>query len=102
MISSLDTLHLLASVLALLVAVLTFYNAARFKTGILAQSTYLASLGMLLIGLSFFVLVLPVSLSELLQVNGIDAWVVANICFMIGFLMLGLSSYLIFRMSRIK
>ncbi len=102
MISSFDTLHLLATVLALMVALLTFYNASRFNTGILAQSTYLASLGMVLIGLSFFVLILPPSLSEAFQVNGADAWIVANICFMIGFLILGLSSYLIFKMSRIK
>ncbi len=86
-----------AAVLALLVSVLTLYNAAKLRSGIIAVATYASGTGMVLVAAGFF-----------LQLNGgliSDrelAELVYNLALIAGFCLMGVGSFKIFQMSRIK
>lgn len=91
-----DTVQWVALTIAPLVSLLTLYNAARLRTGVLAMSTYAFGGGMLFLAAGFFLLNFPlgVSLSNLVTMY--------QVFFLIGFILLGWGSYQIYKMSRIK
>lgn len=82
--------------LALIVSLLTLFNAAKLKTGVLAMSTYAFGGGMLLLSAAFLLIFLP------LTVNPETAGFVSSTFFTIGFLLLGFGSFKIYQMSQIK
>ncbi len=86
----------IATVLALIVSLLTMFNAAKLKTGILAISTYAFGGGMLFLAGSFLLTALPLTVEPDL------AELVSRILFLVGFVLLGFGSYKIYTMSQIK
>lgn len=86
----------LAASLAFVVSLLTLSNAARLRSGVLAVSTYLFGGGMLSLSAAFFLMVIP----EIITNEGV--WLMHIIFFTVGFLLLGLGSFKIYQMSRIK
>ncbi len=91
-----DLTQWIALTLAAVVSLLTLYNAARLKTGIIAMSTYAFGGGMLFLSAGFFLLNFPVGVPLDTLVTMYRAF------FLIGFILLGLGSYQIYKMSRIK
>lgn len=86
----------LALILAFLVSLLTLYNAARLKSGILAISTYAFGAGMLSLSLGFMFLVFPGWAGEQITITAY------HLLFILGFALLGWGSFQIYRMSNIK
>ena len=86
-----------AAVLASLVSILTLYNAARLKSGILAVSTYATGTGMVLVAGGFFLQLDPglINDPELAEI-------VYNLALIAGFCLMGGGSFKILQMSRIK
>src|SRR5690348_11960765 len=81
-----------AAILAFLVSLLTLYNAARLRIGILALATVFSGAGMLSISGAFFILASNNQLNDSLT---------SNILFVVGFLLLGYSSFRIYTMSKV-
>ncbi len=91
-----DLMQWVALTIASLVSLLTLYNAARLKTGVLAMSTYAFGGGMLFLAAGFFLLNFPL---------GVDLSILVTMYrtfFLIGFILLGWGSWQIYQMSRIK
>lgn len=82
--------------LAFFVSLFTLSNAARLKTGILAISTFAFGAGMMALAAGFFLLTLPAWISPE------NAKIAYKVFFVIGFIFLGLGSYKVYRMSKIK
>ena len=91
-----DFIQWIGITVAALVSLLTLYNAARLRTGVLAVSTYAFGGGMLFLAAGFFLLNFPlgVDLSSLVTMY--------RTFFLIGFILLGWGSYQIYQMSRIR
>ncbi|MCL5784982.1 MAG: hypothetical protein M1142_06560 [Patescibacteria group bacterium] len=88
--------RLLAVAMAFLVSLLTLYNAARLRQGILAVSTYAFGAGMLSLSLGFLALAAPAwADSDTISLT-------YHLLFILGFALLGFGSFKIYRMSRIK
>lgn len=85
----------LITFLAFVVSLLTLYNAARLRTGILAVATYASGAGMLCVSTAFLLLVLPG------WVASETATILHQILLLVGFLLLGFGSYKIYKMSRV-
>lgn len=84
-----------ATALASVVGLLTLYNAAKLKTGILAVATYAFGAGM-------FCLAGGLLLRTILNSqNAGSADLVFNSLFFVGFALLGYGSYRIYQMSKI-
>lgn len=91
-----DFVQWIALTIAALVSLLTLYNAARLKTGVLAMSTYAFGGGMLFLSAGFFLLNFPLGV-------GLESLVTMyRTFFLIGFILLGWGSYQIYQMSQIK
>lgn len=90
-----DLIQWAALTIAALVSLLTLYNAARLRTGVLAMSTYAFGGGMLFLAAGFFLLNFPlgVDLGSLVAMY--------RIFFLIGFILLGWGSYQIYKISRV-
>lgn len=83
------------ALLALLVSLLTLYNAVKLKSGVLAVATYAFGGGMLCLSAAALLLAFP--LFSLPQLGSI----VQDVLFIIGFLLLGFGSYKIYSMSKV-
>ncbi|RJO60715.1 hypothetical protein C4544_04560 [candidate division WS5 bacterium] len=94
-ITLIDFIQWFAVVLASLVSLLTLYNAAKLRSGVLAMATYAFGAGMLCLAAAFFLLAIP-DLNSSLTVD----WLY-RILFVIGFSMLGLGSFKIYKMSQV-
>lgn len=86
----------LSVTLAAVVSLLTLYNAAKLKTGVLAISTYAFGGGMLFLSAAFLLLTLPIGADPEM------ADLVSKLLFFAGFLLLGFGSWKIYKMSQIK
>lgn len=83
------------ALLALLVSLLTLYNAVKLKSGILAVATYAFGGGMLCLSAALLLLAFPLlSASEFGEI-------VQDMLFVGGFLLLGFGSYKIYQMSHV-
>lgn len=82
--------------LAFVVSLLTLYNAARLKTGMLAVSTYMAGSGMIFLAAGLFLVTSTVVWADL-NVMSLTNYVL----FIIGFVFLGLGAFKIYQMSRV-
>lgn len=91
-----DTSQWMAAMLAFLVSLLTMYNAAKLRRGVLAVSTYAFGTGMLSLALGFLVIAAP-AWSDHETIN-----LVYHLLFIVGFALLGFGSFKIYRMSQIK
>lgn len=80
--------------LAVTVSLLTLYNAARLRTGVLAISTYAFGGGMLCLSAAFFLLSVP-ALADAVTVG-----LAYRVLFIAGFVLLGFGSFKIYLMSR--
>lgn len=90
-----DITQWIALTISSLVSLLTLYNAARLRTGILAMSTYAFGGGMLFLAAGFFLLNFPLGV-------GLESLVTMyRVFFLTGFILLGWGSYQIYRMSRV-
>lgn len=85
----------LCAVLSFLVSLLTLYNAAKLKTGILAVSTYAFGAGMLALSVGFLFLATP-DWATPQTVN-----LLYRLSFILGFALLGFGSYKIYKMAKI-
>lgn len=85
-----------ALILAFLVSLLTLYNAAKLRSGILAISTYAFGVGMLCLSVALALLVLPYSL------NPDPEGLFYKLFFIIGFLFLAFGSFKVYSMSHLK
>lgn len=83
------------ALLALLVSLLTLYNAVKLKSGVLAEATYAFGGGMLCLSAATLLLAFP--LFPLSQMGDF----VQNILFGAGFILLGIGSFKIYSMSKI-
>lgn len=90
-----DIIQWIGLTVASLVSLLTLYNAARLRTGVLAMSTYAFGGGMLFLAAGFFLLNFPLGVDLSSLVNMYRAF------FLIGFILLGWGSYQIYKMSRV-
>lgn len=88
--------EVVALMLAFLVSLLTLYNAAKLKTGVLAVSTYSFGAGMLALSLGFLTLAAPAWADK--EVMSL----VYYLLFTLGFALLGFGSYKIYQMSQVK
>lgn len=95
-VSLLEILKWLAAILAFLVSLLTLYNAARLRQGVLAVSTMSFGLGMLSLAMGLLLTTSP-------------AWAEPEIIskvyyglFILGFFLLGFGSLKVYSMSKIK
>lgn len=83
------------ALLALLVGLLTLYNAVRLKSGILAVATYAFGGGIFCLSAALLLLAFPLfpasEFGEMVQ-SGL---------FMTGFILLGIGSYKIYSMSKL-
>jgi hypothetical protein len=78
------------------VSLLTLYNAARLRTGILAVSAYASGAGMLSLSAGLFLLTMSFN-------GGIsDIPTIYYSLFIIGFIFLGAGAFKIYQMSRIR
>lgn len=91
-----EVTELVALLLSFLVSLLTLYNAARLKTGVLAVSTYAFGAGMLALSLGFLTLAAPAWADKEVMSLGF------YFLFTLGFALLGFGSFKIYQMSQIK
>ena len=96
MVSLSEVLQWIAVSLAFLVSLLTLYNAARLRQGILAVSTVSFGLGMLSLSMGFLLAISP-SLADPETITAVN-----YALFILGFFLLGLGSFKIYKMSQIK
>lgn len=94
--STSELLSWIGITLALVVSLLTLFNAAKLKTGVLAMSTYAFGGGMLFLSASYLLVSLPIGA----QPETADF--VSKILFLVGFILLGFGSWKIYQMSQIK
>ena len=90
-----DPAQWMAAVLAFVVSLLTLYNAARLRQGIIAVSATASGVGMLLLAFGFLLLATQGGTES-------DWMTMYNISFILGFLFLGFGSFKIYQMSKIK
>lgn len=90
-----DLIQWLGLTIAAIVSLLTLYNAARLRSGVLAMSTYAYGGGMLCIAAGFFLLVTPFG------TNFDSVIAMHKALFLAGFILLGWGSYQIYKMSRV-
>lgn len=81
--------------IAFIASLLTLYNAAKLRTGILAISTYAFGAGMLCLSTGFALTTLPITSDPVTLLT------VSRVLFFAGFVLLGLGSYKIYQMSKI-
>ncbi len=94
-LSLIDITFWSATLLSSIVGLLTLYNAAKLKTGILAVATYSFGAGM-------FCLAGSLLLKTLLNNQSQDSVnLITNCLFLVGFAFLGYGSYRIYQMSKI-
>lgn len=93
-VSAYEASGLIIALIAFLVSILTMYNAAKLKTGIIAASTVSFGIGMLCLSAGFFLLALPPWI-------GSDP-ILYRVLFAVGFIFLGWGSYKIFKMAQIS
>ena len=90
-----EFLEWLAAILSFLVSLLTLYNAAKLKTGILAVSTYAFGAGMLSLAVGLLFISTP------LWADPETIQLMFRLAFILGFALLGFGSYQIYRMSKV-
>lgn len=90
-----ELLEWLAAAASFLVSLLTMYNAAKLRSGILAVSTYAFGAGMLSLAVGFLFLSTPGWADpETVQL-------MFRLSFILGFVLLGFGSYKIYKMAKI-
>lgn len=94
-ISASDLAQFLAVVLSALVSLLTLYNAARLKSGILAVATYAFGAGMLALTIGFLFL------ARTQWGDPETRSLIYFSSFVLGFILLGVGSYKIYTMSKV-
>ena len=91
-----DLIQWIGLTIAAVVSLLTLYNAARLRSGIIAMSTYAFGGGMLCITAASFLLVMPYG------INFDSVMIMYRFLFLAGFILLGWGSWQIYKMSQIK
>lgn len=84
-----------AATLAFIVSLLTLYNSARLRQGIIAVSTASSGIGMLLLAFGFLLFATQGAMAD-------EMMVVYHLVFIAGFILLGFGSFKIYLMSKIK
>lgn len=84
-----------AAALAFIVSLLTLYNSARLRQGIIAASAASSGIGMLFLAFGFLLLATQGEVES--------EWMsIYHISFIAGFILLGFGSFKIYQMSKIK
>lgn len=81
--------------LAFLASFLTLFNAIKLKSGVLAMSCYALGGGMLFLATAFLLSIMPVGFTDSLNE------IFSLILLLLGFGLLGVGSFKIFKMSQI-